>query len=88
MKILQKKELKNGYYYAGYINQNYSIITNDQQKIVGSWDVNNNCFWFWEFDGNRKSKTKLNYLPDIDNEIESGFFPIKEVIPKSEYIID
>lgn len=88
MKLIQKDELKNGYYYAGYINQHYCVLTSDQQKIVGMWDSQNECFWFWEDDGNRRTKSKLAYLPDIDNEIENGFFPVKEVIPKQEFIFD
>ncbi len=88
MKVLQKNELKDGYYYSGFINQRYCIISNNQQPIIGSWDKDNNCFWFWEFEGNLKSKSKLSYLTDVDNEIESGFFPVKEIIPKEEHVID
>lgn len=88
MKVLQKNELKNGYYYAGYSDQQYCVLSDEQPKIVGMWDGENNCFWFWEFEANRKTKTKLTYLPDIDNEIELGFFPIKEVFPKEEHLID
>ena len=87
MKILLKNELKNGYYYSGYIHQHYCVICNDEQQIVGMWDVKDDCFWFWEFEGNRKTKTKLNYLPDIDNEIQYGFFPVKETFPKDEHVI-
>ena len=88
MKVLQKNELKNGYYYSGYINQHQCIILNDQQKIVGMWDSHDECFWFWDDDGYRRTKTKLGYLPDIDNEIELGFLPYKEIIPKQEFVID
>ena len=85
MKVLQKNELKNGYYYSGYVNQLSCVIGNDQQKIVGMWDTANDCFWFWEYEGNRKTKTKLSYLSD--NEIEYGFFPVKEIFPKEEELI-
>jgi hypothetical protein len=88
MKILQKNELRDGYYYVGYADQHYTVISNDQQKIIGMWDENNDCFWFWEYEGNRKSKCKLRYLTDINNEIEIGFFPIKEIIPKEKYLIN
>lgn len=83
-----KNELNDGRYYSGYINQRYSILGSDAQKIVCMWDATNGVFLFWEFDGNRKTKSKLTYLPDIDNEIEIGFFPVKEVIPKEEFIIE
>jgi hypothetical protein len=88
MKVLQKNELKNGYYYVGYLNQHYTVFTADQQKIIGMWDSKSNCFWFWEIEENRKSKSKLEYFSDVDNEIENGFFPIKEIIPKEEHLIE
>lgn len=88
MKTLLKNELKDGRYYSGYINQKFCILTDNAAKIVGMWDAKDNCFIFWEFEGNIKSKSKLTYLPDIDNELESGFFPIKEIIPKDDFIIE
>lgn len=86
--VIQKKLLKDGYYYSGYIHQHYCVILSDQPLIIGKWDSSNNCFWFWEFEANRKTKRKLLYLFDIDNEIEEGFFPINEVIPKENHVIE
>jgi hypothetical protein len=87
---LQKSALRDGYYYAGYVLQNYSVIMTDQPKIVGMWNAANNCFYFWEFENNRKTKSKLSYLNDLDSldEISAGFLPIKEIIPKPEHVIE
>jgi len=85
--VLQKATLKDGYYYSGYIMQNYTVYSKDQPMIVAMWDSAAMCFWFWENEGNRKKKTKLSFLPDIDDEIQAGFVPIKETIPREEHII-
>lgn len=86
--VVQKKDLKDGYYYSGLITQNWCAVSKEQPMIIGKWDKEDDCFYFWEFDGHIKSKSKLNYLPDIDNEIEAGFYPIKEIIPKDEHVIE
>lgn len=86
--VKQKSTLKNGYYYSGYILQTNSVIASGQPMIVAMWDEKNGCFWLWEYDGNRKSKTKIPYLNDLDNEIEAGFYPLKIIIPKDEHLID
>jgi hypothetical protein len=86
--VIQKSQLKDERYYAGYVLQHYCAITADQPKLVGKWDAKEQCFWFWEFEGNRKTKRKLFYLTDIANEIEHGFHPTKEIIPKEEYVIE
>lgn len=85
---LQKNQLKHGYYYSGYMHQHYCVISANQPTIVAQWDQYANCFWFWEYDENRKMKSKIPYLFDIQNEIECGFIPIKEVIPKEEHLIE
>jgi hypothetical protein len=72
MKIIQKNKLKGGQLYQGYVNQNYCILTGSEQLVVAKWDHINNCFWF-------ENEVKLSYLYDIDNEIEDGFIPIKEL---------
>lgn len=74
MKIIQKNKLKNGQLYHGYVNQNYCVLTGSEQLIVAQWDEKNNCFWF-----DQNTDAKLSYLYDIENEIEDGFIPIKEV---------
>ncbi len=86
--VVQKKLLKDGYYYSGYIHQHYCAISENQPMTIGMWDLKNNCFWFWEYDGNRKTKSSIEYMLDITNEIEYGFFPLKEIIPKDEHIIE
>lgn len=85
--VVQKTKLRDGYYYSGYALQHYCVVATEQPKIVGMWDSTENCFWFWEFDNNRKIKRSLKYLNDIDNEIEEGFFPLKEIIPKEEFLL-
>jgi hypothetical protein len=88
MNVLQKNELKNGYYYSGYILQTNSFILTNQQMIVAMWDSKNQCFCMWEHDGYVKCKTKVAYLSDLDNEIEVGFYPIKQTIPKEDQVIE
>ena len=66
------------------------MISEDQSKIVCMWDSANDCFLFWEFENNRKSKTRIPFLNDVDSldEITLGFVPIKEIIPKPEHVIE
>lgn len=87
--ILQKKSLKDGYYYSGYILQRYCVVSANQPLVVGQWDSKENCFWFWDYDGNRKTKQSLPTLSDIDtmDEISEGFIPLKEIFPKEEEVI-
>lgn len=58
--------------------------------IVGMWDSSTNCFWFWDHDDIKKTKRKMRLIGDIEsmNEIEEGFVPVKEIIPKQEHIIE
>lgn len=86
--VKQKNSLKDGYYYSGYILQTNTVIATDQPMIVAMWDAKTECFWLWEYEGNRKSKTRISYLNDLDNEIEAGFYPIKTIIPRDEQVID
>lgn len=86
--VLKKESLKDGYYYSGYVLQNYTVIAEKQPMLVAMWDEKAMCFYLWEDDGNRRIKTKLSYLPDIDYEIEDGFYPIKQTIPKENQVID
>jgi len=85
--VMQKNSLKDGYYYSGYVMQNYTVYSKDQPMIVAMWDGSAMCFWFWENEANRKTKTKLSFLPDIEDEIQAGFVPVKEVIPREEHVI-
>ena|SRR5579859_2682947 len=96
MTLLRKETLKNGYYYSGYILLNSNSISQDASAMIGAlgaiasdkpriicmWDKHQNCFWSWEYEGNIKSKRKFCYLPDINDEINAGFVPVKEVIPR------
>ena len=88
--IIQKKSLRNGYYYSGYVLQNYCVVSSNQPQIIGMWDQNDNCFWFWDYDSNIKSKRKIMFFNDLDkmDEITDGFVPIKEIIPKEENLIE
>jgi hypothetical protein len=88
MEVLHKNQLKDGYYYSGYILQTNSFIANSQPMTVAMWDSKNSCFCMWEYEGYKKCKTKVFYLGDINNEIEVGFYPVKETIPKEEHVID
>lgn len=88
MKVIAKEFLKDGYYYSGYILQAYNVISENQVMLVAMWNENLKCFYLWDYDGNRKFKTRLSYLPEINNEIENGFYPIKQTIPKEEQVID
>lgn len=88
MKVLQKSSLKDGYYYSGYILQTNSFILNDQPMIVAMWDGKTESFCMWERDGYIKCKRKLTFLSDLDNEIELGFYPMKETIPKEDQVIE
>lgn len=86
--VKQKNSLKDGYYYAGYILQVNSIIMSNQVPAVALWDNKNSCFWLWEEEGNKRKKTKLLYLNDVNNDIEAGFYPLKTIIPKEDQVID
>jgi hypothetical protein len=86
--VLRKNQLKDGYYYSGYVLQSMSIIANDQPMIVALWDGKKQCFCMWEYEGYKKCKTTLSYLSDLDNEIEAGFYPVKSTIPKEEHLIE
>lgn len=88
--VLLKNALKDGYYYSGFVMQHYCVLSDDQAKLVGMWDSHEECFWFWEYENNKKIKRKLLYMKDIDkmDEISAGFLPIKEVIPKAEFVIE
>lgn len=87
---LLKSALRDGYYYSGYILQNYTVIATNQPQIVCMWNAADRCFYFWEFENNRKTKSRIPYLNDLDSldEISIGFYPVKEIIPKSEHIIE
>lgn len=86
--MIQKIKLRDGYYYAGYIHQNACVISPEQPLVVGQWNLKRNCFFFWEYEGNRKSKQSIPFFGDLDNEIETGFLPTKEIIPKEEHILE
>ncbi len=85
--VLNKETLKNGYYYSGYVLQTISFIGENQPIIICMWDQKQNCFWSWEYEGNLKVKRKFCYLPDINDEINSGFLPMKETFPKEDEVI-
>jgi hypothetical protein len=72
MKIILKNKLIDGEFYKGYIIQKYTSLTRNEQLVVGKWDQINNVF---KFDNN----FELPYVSDINNEIESSFFPIKKI---------
>lgn len=88
MMVLQKSSLKNGYYYSGYVLQTNNIILTDQPMIVAMWDSKNQCFCMWDYEGYVKCKRNLPFLSDLDNEIELGFYPVKQTIPKDDQVID
>lgn len=86
--VLQKKDLVNGYYYGGYLLQNACAISAGEQIIVCMWDKDKECFWFWDYENNRKTKSSLKYLGDIDDEIQIGFVPIKIAFPNDGEVIE
>ena len=82
IKIIPKEELKNNYYYSGYMHQNFCAIDTDLAPIVGVWDGNRDRFLFFDYDNERRTKRKIKHMSDIDHmdEISEGFVPIKEMM--------
>jgi len=91
MEYISKVKIRNERYYIGYKYQNYTTLTKNNQ-IVAKWNSKTNSFWYMEKTGIGKIdiKNEIFHIEDIDNmnEIEIGFYPIKEVFPKEEYLVD
>jgi hypothetical protein len=87
VQTLEKKKLKDGYYYAGHIMRLGETYTVGQHfpTIIGKWD--DEQFWFWEYEGNKKILRKLKYLFNAKYEDISGFAPVKEIMPLEEEVI-
>ena len=72
MKIIRKNDLIDGKFYIGYVNQNISLLTGNEQMVVAKWDEKNGYFIY-------ENDVILYYLKDVEDEIKDGFLPTKEI---------
>jgi hypothetical protein len=91
LEFIEKTVLKDARYYRGYKTQKHSPTTTSESMVVAKWDSHTNSFWYLENIGIGKISRKLEikHLDDVEKSDKTiCFFPVKEVIPREEFVVD